>query len=90
MEIMNFKIENNIPIPPINRRKRRKPNSISQVLESLKVSQSFVVSIPDGANPVAFRNQIAYAKSTIKKKRNDNLSITTREVDGGIRVWRTK
>ena len=83
---MNFKIENNIPIPPVDRGKRRKPNSLSKVLDTLKVGQSFVVPIPEGTNPLAFRNQIGYAKTIIK----DNFSITTREVDGGIRVWRTK
>jgi len=87
---MNFKIENNIPIPPVDRGKRRKPNSLSKVLDTLKVGQSFVVPIPEGTNPLAFKNQIGYAKTIIKHKRKDNFSITTREVDGGIRVWRTK
>ena len=87
---MDFKIEKNIPIPPVDRGKRRKQNIISRVLDALKINESFVVPIPEGTNPLAFRNQIGYAKSIIKKKREDNFSITTREVDGGIRVWRTE
>ncbi len=85
-----FKIEKDIPIPPVNRKVRRKPNSITKCLQELEVNESFVVPIPDGSNPMAFRNQIGYAKSIIKQKRKDNFSITTREVDEGIRVWRVE
>ena len=68
---MDFKIEKNIPIPPVDRGKRRKQNSISRVLDALKINESFVVPIPEGTNPLAFRNQIGYAKSIIKKKPGD-------------------
>tara|TARA_R100000935_G_scaffold54540_1_gene83554 strand:- start:2740 stop:3000 length:261 start_codon:yes stop_codon:yes gene_type:complete len=85
-----FKIEKNIPIPPVNRKVRRKPNSITKCLQTLEVNESFVVPIPEGLNAMKFRNQIGYAKSVIKHKRKDNFSIITREVDGGIRIWRVE
>ena len=43
-----FKIEKDIPIPPINRKVRRKPNSITKCLQELEVNESFVV--PPGSD----------------------------------------
>ena len=48
---MEYKIESNIPIPPIQR--KPKNNALFNALSSLEVGQSFVIPIPeDGTSDV--------------------------------------
>ena len=48
---MDYKIEDNIPIPPIQR--KPKNNALFNALSSLEVGQSFVIPIPeDGTTEV--------------------------------------
>tara|TARA_A100001515_G_C4543004_1_gene200822 strand:+ start:69 stop:311 length:243 start_codon:yes stop_codon:yes gene_type:complete len=80
---MDYKIEDNIPIPPIQR--KPKENALYNALDSLKVGQSFIIPVPDGSTEVhKIRNRLNYMKQHIP------ISITTREVELGIRVWRTQ
>ena len=83
---MEYKIESNIPIPPIQR--QPKNNALFNALSSLKVGQSFVIPIPeDGTTEVhKVRNKLNYTKLHLPK----SFSFTTREIDLGIRVWRTQ
>ena len=83
---MEYKIENNIPIPPIQRKPR--DNALLDALSSLKIGQSFVIPIPeDGTTEVhKVRNKLNYVKLFLPK----SYSFTTREISLGIRVWRTK
>ena len=83
---MEYKIESNIPIPPIQR--KPKNNALFNALSSLEVGQSFVIPIPeDGTTEVhKVRNKLNYTKLHLPK----SFSFTTREIDLGIRVWRTQ
>ena len=83
---MEYKIESNIPIPPIQR--KPKISALFNALSSLKVGQSFVIPIPeDGTTEVhKVRNKLNYTKLHLPK----SFSFTTREIDLGIRVWRTQ
>jgi uncharacterized protein (DUF2249 family) len=80
---MDYKIEDNIPIPPIQR--KPKETALYNALDSLKVGQSFIIPVPDGSTEVhKIRNRLNYMKQHIP------ISITTREVELGIRVWRVE
>ena len=83
---MEYKIESNIPIPPIQR--KPKNNALFNALSSLEVGQSFVIPIPeDGTTEVhKVSNKLNYTKLHPPK----SFSFTTREIDLGIRVWRTQ
>ena len=83
---MEYKIENNIPIPPIQRKPR--DSALLDALSSLEVGQSFVIPIPeDGTTEVhKVRNKLNYTKLHLPK----SFSFTTREISYGIRVWRTQ
>ena len=57
-------------------------------IRTLEINDSFFIPIPDNMSAKSFRDTIFSRVSLIKKKRKDKLSVTTREVDDGIRVWR--
>ena len=83
---MDYKIEDNIPIAPIQT--KPKNNALFNTLSILEVGQSFVIPIPeDGTTEVhKVRNKLNYTKLHLPK----SFSFTTREIDLGIRVWRTQ
>lgn len=82
---MEYKIEDKIPIPSITR--KPKNNALLNALSSLEVGQSFVIPIPDGTTEVhKIRNNLNYTKSKLPK----GFKFATREIDLGIRVWRTQ
>jgi len=82
---MKYKIEDKIPIPSITRKPRN--NALLNALSSLEVGQSFVIPIPDGTTEVhKIRNNLNYTKSKLPK----DIKFATREIDLGIRVWRTQ
>ena len=84
-----MKIEKNIPIPPKKKQApSRKYKGLCDALRKLEISDSFLVPIPEGMCAKSFKDRIFTSKAMIKKKRGNDLSLTTREVDGGIRVWR--
>ena len=83
---MEYKIEDNIPIPSITRKPR--DNALLNALSSLEVGQSFVIPIPeDGTTEVhKVRNKLNYTRLKLPK----DFEFTTREIGLGIRVWRTQ
>ena len=82
---MDYKIEDNIPIPSITR--KPKNTALLNALSSLEVGQSFVIPIPDGTTEVhKIRNKLNYTKLKLPK----DVKFATREIDLGIRVWRTQ
>ena len=82
---MEYKIEDKIPIPSITRKPRN--NALLNALSSLEVGQSFVIPIPDGTTEVhKIRNKLNYTKLKLPK----DVKFATREIDLGIRVWRTQ
>lgn len=84
-----IKIDKDIPIPLKSKQApSRKHKGLSDAIRTLEINDSFFIPIPDNMSAKSFRDTIFSRVSLIKKKRKDKLSVTTREVDDGIRVWR--
>jgi len=87
--VLTIKIDKDIPIPPKKKQApSRKYKGLSDAIRTLEINDSFFIPIPDNMSAKSFRDTIFSRVSLIKKKRKDKLSLTTREVDDGIRVWR--
>jgi hypothetical protein len=71
-----YRIEKGIPIP------RR--STIITVIRKLEVGESILVPGSDLA-PARVRARVNYAKYVDRDR-----SYTTRQMDGGTRIWRTK
>jgi hypothetical protein len=74
--IDELRIEHNVPIPP------KRGGGIHALLAKLEASDS--VMIP-GRTPATAASAIRYAQISLPGRR-----FTSRTVDGGVRIWRTK
>jgi len=84
-----IKIDKDIPIPLKSKQApSRKHKGLSDAIRTLEINDSFFIPIPDNMSAKSFRDTIFCRVSLIKKKRKDKLSVTTREIENGIRVWR--
>lgn len=68
-------IEKNIPIPKHARGRRK--NGIQPTMRRLQIGDSFLVEDPKGKG-----------RGLATSAKNVGIKITTRSVEGGIRVWR--
>lgn len=78
-----FEIEKNVPIPPKSRNERDSKYPLRQ----MAAGDSFLIAIPDGAP----KEQYARAQQSVQSYASRwKVKVTTRKVDGGVRVWRTE
>lgn len=79
-----LKIEKGIPIPaPVNKRVLRPPTPFTAALGALRVGESFLIK---GRAAASVRTSMR----TWARRHAPTSRFTTRAVDGGVRVWRTK
>lgn len=76
MKSTTIKVENDIPIPPLST-----TSGVGEALRRIDVGQS-----------VFIRGKSSYQMSGIISplKKIDGKDFTSRTMDGGVRIWRTK
>lgn len=82
-EVLGFKIESAIPIPP----KKGRPgigDHKKYPFDTLGVGESFFVTVPDTKAKTALSAQVAYWGKKL------GWTFTRRTMDGGVRIWRIK
>lgn len=83
---MDFKIETGIPVPPL----LRSPGQPAKhPFRLMAVGDSFFVPTADKKETQKKQSRIAGAVSTFQKTARNGSRFTVRQVEGGIRVWRT-
>jgi hypothetical protein len=73
---MSFTIDKNIPIPPVNNGGTLYP------FDAMKVGDSFFIP----KDLVGKSTGHSVRQCALRRK----IGVTVRQVDGGLRVWRTK
>ncbi len=94
----SYTIEKGIPIPAINRGnrnegKRRGNNTPLYPLKDMEVGDSFLILTPPFERSAAARRATLAFKSWVfrqGKSKDERPVFTTRVVDDGVRVWRTR
>ena len=77
-----IKIDKNIPIPPTN----RKCGAYKYPFAEMKVGDSFFTK----ATTIQQVAQLRSGFNVIVKKIGGNYKITTKKIEGGLRVWRVE
>lgn len=85
-----FDIEKNIPIPKKNYgaagQVRKSYNNYH--FRSFDVGDSILVPVPDTENPITSQLRVNASAYAAGKSHKPVLKFTTRQVEGGIRIWR--
>ncbi len=87
-----YRLEGNIPIPPVTRPaeyRERTPNTwgVLGAIRRMQVDQSFMVRCSEKERQKT-RSAITSAVWTHNRRYSTSVKLVTRQVDGGIRVWR--
>lgn len=82
-----FKIERNIPVSPKGRGPGR---SEKYPFADMKPGDSFCVPTQNGQEPRQLQSTLAGCWTRYIKAHAPDAKFTTRQVDGGVRVWRVK
>lgn len=83
MNLFNFKIEKNIPLPEHQRGRRNGSGKNQMILKSMEVGDSIFIK---NGNQVKVANLFQVAAKSL----GTGMKIATRKVEGGVRVWRVK
>lgn len=76
-----YEIEKNVPIPPEARRTRQS----KYPLRSMAAGDSFMIPLPVDAPKESYARAQQSVQSYASRWK---IKVTTRKVEGGVRVWR--
>lgn len=82
-----MKIDKNVPMPATY--KNGKQIKTKYPFPFMEVGDSFLVKCKESECPKTTKLLIVYSQNW-RKLHNDKWRFTTKKVNGGIRVWRTK